>query len=145
MPKRQWSELRGAARSAPLPAPALPRHLAAPANARRRKIARLLLFANLVPLEPVEQAAAAAPASPKVCEGCLLGRAFLPAGAPARPLLGSAPCQAGMAVRARAAVPAPPQPGTASYMRRLWRSPDSGQPTEVQLILGATLGRNMGR
>lgn len=30
-------------------------------------------------------------------------------------------------------------------MRRLWRDPETGQPTEVQLILGATLGRNLGR
>lgn len=42
------------------------------AHACRRKIARLLLFANLVPLAPLELAAEAAPASPKV-RGCITG------------------------------------------------------------------------
>jgi hypothetical protein len=61
--------------------------------AQRRRIARLLLFATLVPL-----AAAGAPAD-----------------------------------------------GAAAYLRRLWRHPGSGRACEVQLILGASLERRLGR
>lgn len=38
-----------------------------------------------------------------------------------------------------------PQPGTAAYVRRLWRHPEGGRPAEVQLIMGATLERTLGR
>jgi hypothetical protein len=39
----------------------------------------------------------------------------------------------------------PQLPEQASYMRRLWRNPDTGRPLEVQLILGKTLERALGR
>lgn len=39
----------------------------------------------------------------------------------------------------------PPKPGTAAYLRRLWRHPEEGVPCEVQLILGKTIERNLGR
>ena len=83
--------------------------------AHRRKISRLLLFANLVPVE----AATPAPAP-------------VPPGAPEE---GPGP--------AAAAPPAPP--GTAAYLRRLWRHPETGEPCEVQLIMGKTLERRLGR
>ncbi len=39
----------------------------------------------------------------------------------------------------------PALPEQASYMRRLWRSPATGGPLEVQLIMGKTLERSLGR
>lgn len=81
--------------------------------ANRRKIARLLLFANLVPL-----------------------------GMGANP--GQQPGEAG-AGAAGAAPAAAAAPGTAAFLRRLWRHPDTGAPCEVQLIMGKTLERRLGR
>lgn len=39
----------------------------------------------------------------------------------------------------------PALPEQTSYMRRLWRSPATGRPLEVQLIMGKTLERSLGR
>ncbi|GLC47468.1 hypothetical protein PLESTB_000133800 [Pleodorina starrii] len=42
-------------------------------------------------------------------------------------------------------LPSLPPDGQAVYLRRLWSDPDSGSPVEVQLIMGKTLERNLGR
>ncbi|KAL4436993.1 hypothetical protein ABPG75_004132 [Micractinium tetrahymenae] len=85
--------------------------------AHRRKIAKLLMFANLVPFE------AASPAG-----GGDSSRDPASSAAPA-------PAQA----------PAPPAAhGTAAFLRRLWRHPETGAPCEVQLIMGKTLELRLG-
>lgn len=82
--------------------------------AHRRKIAKLLMFANLVPL----------------------GVAGLGG-------FDGSGDQAGKV----APEPAPPPAahGTAAFLRRLWRHPATGAPCEVQLIMGKTLERRLGR
>lgn len=77
--------------------------------AHRRKIAKLLLFANLVPLDT----------------GGMGDGADGNAGA--------------------AEAPPPAAHGTAAFLRRLWRHPGTGAPCEVQLIMGKTLERRLGR
>lgn len=76
--------------------------------AHRRKIAKLLLFANLVPL----------------------------GGSVAGGFDGGAEPASAVAPAAR---------GTSAFLRRLWRHPVTGAPCEVQLIMGQTLERRLGR
>ena len=84
--------------------------------AHKRKIARLLLFANLVPLSALVDSSIGSPAGGSSSGG---GQ-------------GSGSGSSG-------------SPGTASYMRRLWRHPDTQVACEVQLIMGKTLERRLGR
>lgn len=87
--------------------------------AHKRKIARLLLFANLVPLSALADSSISSPAA---ANGSGQGSGS-----------GSGTNSNGGS------------PSMASYMRRLWRHPDTQAACEVQLILGKTLERRLGR
>lgn len=87
--------------------------------AQRRKIAKVLLFANLVPLDAAAGSGGAASSGTNGSTGS------------------KDPSSGGTGSTTRA--------GSATFLRRLWRHPESGEACEVQLILGRTVEHALGR